>query len=220
MKLDELEINALAAKYVQTASNDDFYALYVATVKFLRYSAEAATVIARRTGVNIPSEDFESQFTEALWQATKGYDVTIGYFSKRLQFFMKRREVDVWRKYETKGGKSDKSGKRYEKARMDSLDRPVGDGTLSDIVKTVTPSAEEAYFNREALAQLERERAAAKGARKAKKRSNNDNDANEPEFTYTERGGKQDVHSLLVKWSVSEIVRKVRERYKREFPEQ
>ncbi|OMF30080.1 hypothetical protein BK133_17085 [Paenibacillus sp. FSL H8-0548] len=109
---------------------------------------------AQRTGLNIPLEDFVSFFSQGLFQATKGYDNKLGNFLPRYHSYLKLREADVWRCYETRG--NNQSDRKYEKARLltFSLDQPAGNDdsdetrfTLLDIVPT--PSAEDSYMESE-----------------------------------------------------------------------
>ena len=90
--------------------------------------------VARRAatyGVVIPLEDFESQFSLAVWKAAQGYDGR-SHFIQRLRNLFVCSEADVWRRYRSyiRGEAS------YIKARTLSLDAAVNDygATLGDAV--------------------------------------------------------------------------------------
>lgn len=98
---------------------------------FIRKQAKRSATKAEDMNVFIPAADFESAYTQALWQAAEGYDGS-SEFMQRFRTFMKRREADVWRSYRT-----NKDGEAtYEKARQEYLDKPVNDDgeTLGDVV--------------------------------------------------------------------------------------
>lgn len=141
----------LAMEYVQTKSPDKFRDLFFEVYSFLHFMAMRASRRAARTSLTIPTEDFESYFGLALYQATLGYESQKGDFIPRYMSFIRLREADVWRSYRTKNSKEiEFDGVRYHKAQWDSLDRKVSedeDGPLlRDVVLPSSPSAEEAYL--------------------------------------------------------------------------
>lgn len=151
IKVNEDSVNMLAMEYVQTKSPDKFRDLFFEVYSFLHFMAMRASRRAARTSLTIPTEDFESYFGLALYQATLGYESQKGDFIPRYMSFIRLREADVWRSYRTKNSKEiEFDGVRYHKAQWDSLDRKVSedeDGPLlRDVVLPSSPSAEEAYL--------------------------------------------------------------------------
>lgn len=109
---------------------------------FIKLEAGKAVYKAEGYKIQIPAEDFESVFCQAIWEAAKDFNGS-SHFIQRLRIFMKRREADVWRQYRTiKDGEIN-----YIKARLTSLDAEINEerDTIGDIILTkhASPSHEE-----------------------------------------------------------------------------
>jgi len=152
--LNEETINNLAYEYSRTRDQFVFRDLFFEMYPFLRSRALRAYRKALQRGLHIPSEDFESQFGQALYQSSLGYDYTLGGYLPRLQFFIKLREADVWRSYRTQYMIKSERKTLYLKAQYESLDRNISDDggdqiSLGDVVLPHVPSAESEYLERE-----------------------------------------------------------------------
>ncbi|RCX20400.1 hypothetical protein DFP94_103125 [Fontibacillus phaseoli] len=159
IKVNEDLVNALASDFANAENQVVFTDLFKEIYPFIQFMAVRANKRASNLGVNIPNEDFESQFAQALYQSVKGYDPTLGNFMPRFQRFMKLRESDAWRLYERKSDEKDKDGRRYDKAQLDSLDREIcGDSdkrfTLGETVLEPTMSAESEFFEKEDILKI------------------------------------------------------------------
>jgi hypothetical protein len=144
-------IDALATEYVKTNRLAVLNELAKELLLYARWKARYATWKAKRTGVYIPLEDFESNFLMAVMDAAKTYDPKKGHFIGRLNYLISRcYEPAVWRKYATKKSDSKSNGSRYMKANMDSLDRVIdaeNGSTLGEAVLIQHTSAEEQFMN-------------------------------------------------------------------------
>ncbi|QMV41844.1 hypothetical protein [Cohnella cholangitidis] len=146
------KINDLAYEFSLTRNQTTFRDLFFEIYPFLHFWAVRSSAKALQWGIYIPQEDFESHFGQALYQSTIGYDLAIGDFMPRFQSYLKLREADVWRSYQTKCNDQDRGGIRYYKAQLDSLDRKIAfddEGiTLGEAVLPHSPSAEQEYFEK------------------------------------------------------------------------
>lgn len=157
VKINDRLINDLAYNFSRTKSQYIFNILYREVEGFIKMSGKKAYVRAKNYGVHIPLEDFESYYNEALWKSAIDYDEKLGEFMPRLLTNIRRLERNVWRQYETKGGDKDKSGKRYEKAQNDSLDRIIDQDsgfTLGEVLLKSTKSTEQLFFEKESIRKI------------------------------------------------------------------
>lgn len=159
IKVNDVLVNALASDFANTGNQVAFSDLFTEVYPFIKFMAGRAKARALNLGVHIPVEDFESQFAQGLYQAAEDFNQTYGDFMPRFQQFMKRRESDAWRRYERKGDESDKNGRRYDKAQLDSLDRKIGSDhdnrfTLGESVLEPTESAENEFFRKEDIKKI------------------------------------------------------------------
>lgn len=150
VNVNEQRVHVLALEYAKEGGQDYLTDLTEELNPFIMEEVRKAVLRATDTGVFIAAHDFESGYRFAVWEAAKGYNWK-GEFMKRLRFFMKHREADAWRLYETEINDDQyKDGKSYDKARLDSLDKPIDDegNTFADIVyKSINSvSAEMEYF--------------------------------------------------------------------------
>ncbi|MDO3411004.1 hypothetical protein QWJ34_14665 [Saccharibacillus sp. CPCC 101409] len=157
--INEELIDALAAEFSKKEDPFIFEDLFLEVYPFIKKKAESARIRAQRFGISIPAEDFESRFAEGLYEATKTFRRELGSFMPRLQNFLRFRESDVWRQYANKGGKNDKNERRYDKARLDSLDRLVAlpeesNRTLGEAVLPTATSAENEFMERMEIRRL------------------------------------------------------------------
>lgn len=116
----------------------------------IRNLAKSATKRAEEMFVFIPATEFESAYTEALWEAARTFDGS-SEFMQRFRTCMKRNEALVWRSYRV-----NKDGKpTYVKGKNDYLDKPVNGGTetLGEVVlvKMAAQSAEDHVVGENAL---------------------------------------------------------------------
>ncbi len=137
-KLAELNtdlINQLALDYAQNGGKETIANLFYEMKPLIDNEATIETRKAHSYGVMIPFEDFESAFSMCLWTAVEGYNGKTDFVQRFYFFLRKRYRPDVWRQYQTTGSKEDKDGRRYDKARNDSLDREIAeDLTLGESI--------------------------------------------------------------------------------------
>lgn len=156
VKVNDVIVNEMATEYATTKNTEVFNNLFRECESYLRYLATSKATKAQLSGVYIPKEDFESSFFLALLEAADSFDPTKGRFIGRLNRLIGRSyEPDVWRKYRTKGNDTqDKDGKRYDKARMDSLDRTIdveSGFTLGEALLEPQASAEDEFMEKETI---------------------------------------------------------------------
>ncbi|MGO4695593.1 hypothetical protein AB4Z50_15075 [Paenibacillus sp. 2TAB26] len=152
--INNCRLNDLAYNFAQNQDQWAFSQLFLELKSLITNRARNSYQRAQRTGVNIPLEDFISQFNQGLFQATMGYDIELGDFLPRYYANVRLKEADVWRSYETRG--KIQPDRKYEKARLltFSLDKPAGKDDLDEASSTLlelvqSPSAEDHYFERE-----------------------------------------------------------------------
>lgn len=88
---------------------------------------------AESYGLSIPEEDFESRFNQYLWEAVESFQPD-GQTTFRNIIITRFRlaEVHTFRQYRCVGNDTDKDRLTYEKARWDSLDRTISNGSDDD----------------------------------------------------------------------------------------
>ena len=130
MQIQNKMIDELALEYAR-GDGSKIVDLYEALRLMIGREAKKVAHRAATYGVVIPLEDFESQFSLAVWKAAQGYDGR-SHFIQRLRNLFIHSEADVWRRYRCyiRGEAS------YIKARTLSLDAAVNDegATLGDAV--------------------------------------------------------------------------------------
>lgn len=103
-------------------------------------------------GLEIPKEDFESRFRQYLWEALEAFQVGGSTFKNIVIRRFDFAEKHTWSQYKTKGNETDKDGISYQSARLESLDRKVGNSsegeiTLAHLLNWKVSSAEEVFLD-------------------------------------------------------------------------
>ena len=143
-------LNQMALSYTQ-GNEFALVELSESLASTIRNKARNAARKAEERYVFIPATEFESAYTEALWEAARTYDGS-SEFMQRFHTCTTRNEALVWRSYRV-----NKDGKAtYVKGKSDYLDKPVGgenNETLGDVVlvKMAAQSAEDHVVGENAL---------------------------------------------------------------------
>ncbi|WP_066640631.1 sigma-70 family RNA polymerase sigma factor [Desulfolucanica intricata] len=152
MRIEHEELDQLAP--LAQKDRDYFLSILYEQVKpYIKMEVKKRVSRALETGISIPSEDFESAYNLAFWNAVEGYNGK-SKFIQRLNFFMRRREADVWRMYRV----NLKDNVKYTKARLESLDRKIGDDgqTFADLIfsKIQTNRTDDDFINQICIQEL------------------------------------------------------------------